>query len=27
VAYKTTTLDGKPCYVVTRIDVSYTLSP
>jgi len=25
--YKITKLDGKPCYIVTRIDVSYTLSP
>jgi TonB family protein len=25
-AYKPTLLNGKPCYVVTRIDVNYTLS-
>jgi hypothetical protein len=25
--YKPTTLDGKPCYVVTLIDVNYRLSP
>ena len=24
--YKTTTLNGKPCYIETRIDVNYTLS-
>ena len=24
--YKPTMLNGKPCYVVTRIDVNYTLS-
>ena len=24
--YKPTLLNGKPCYVVTRIDVNYTLS-
>jgi protein TonB len=23
--HKTTTLDGKPCYIQTRIDVNYTL--
>jgi hypothetical protein len=25
--YKPTLLNGKPCYVITRIDVNYTLSP
>ena len=25
--YQTTTLNGKPCYVETRIDVRYTLAP
>jgi outer membrane biosynthesis protein TonB len=25
--YKPTMLNGKPCYIVTRIDVTYTLSP
>jgi hypothetical protein len=25
--YKVTTLDAKPCYVVTTVDVNYTLTP